>query len=158
MVEQPFFTTQQLSVQSSIFHEVGGFDEQLTDSEDFELSVRVKFKGYSILHDVKNVVRHADYSDFDKFIYRQKEYKDSKEALAIERPEILERYPDILRSKTRNGFFKSWARRFFVYNRLWKAFFRSDLRMVIPETVRFKMYDLVISSTIFAHSSFKEKL
>jgi len=146
IIEQQSFTTQQLGVRLTIFESLGGFDERLTDSEDFELSVRVKSVGQVILHDLKNTARHADYTNFHGFITRQIEYRRSKEALAKLHLNHLENLAvDVKKERSALNFL---VRRVFVYNSFWRYILHAKVRLIVPERIRFKIFDLVLSSTV----------
>lgn len=147
------FSTQQLGVSREAFLAVGGFDETLRDCEDFELSVRVADSGQKIIHDLRNIVRHADYADFNAFIHRQIEYKRGRERLRKLRPELAARFPKVFHAGVGMTSMKTLIRRLFVFNQFWKSVYRSGLLMLTPRRFRYLIYDLVISSTFLLSSA-----
>lgn len=142
------FSSQQLGVSREAFLAIGGFDERLRDCEDFELSVRVADSGQKIIHDLRNVVRHADYVDFNVFIRRQIEYKCGRERLRKLHPELVARFPNVLRPGVGMSATKKLIRRLFVFDQFWKNVYHSGLLMITPRRFRYLIYDLVISSTV----------
>lgn len=157
LVEVRSFTTQQLGVPRASFLRLGGFAEQLRDSEDFALSVRVLDAGQKIIHDSANIAYHRDFSDFHDFMARQSEYRKGRVALARAAPELVERFPDVF-IRASVGRAASIVRRGFCYGAFWRLLFRSRFRFIIPEIVRHRLFDYVMSSTaIFANRKESER-
>lgn len=146
LAEVTSFSTQQLGVPREVFFRVGGFDEDLRDCEDFDLSVRAIDLGDSILHDTKNIVRHADYANIDQFIRRQIEYKLARIYLKKKKPELGVRFPELFPDSRDMSTAKSSLRRLFLWNQTWKYFFQSGVAGLIPRRIRFALFDLAISS------------
>lgn len=149
LIEVDSFSTQQLCVRTDLFRKVGGFHEGLRDCEDFELSVRVRDLGYKIFHDTKNVVFHRDFSTFEKFIKRQLEYREGRNLLAAAHPEFVARFPQIFCALNKKSATERLIRKLFVYGPFWRWFFKSRLRLAVPEMILNTAYDLVTSSTFF---------
>ena len=55
------FSTQNMSLSKSVFFSAGSFDERLSDSEDFDLSIRLLSKGLQMYYDTTLMVLHHDY-------------------------------------------------------------------------------------------------
>lgn len=144
------FSTQQLSVRKDDFIAVGGFSSALRDTEDFELSVRVKDAGYSIILDRRNEVYHCDFAEIGTFIDRQVQYRTARLNLANLNPVLATRYPGIFKPKIKNSPIYLLIRRFFIYNCFWNVFVKNKLRRLIPRRILFLIFDLIISSTVIS--------
>lgn len=81
------FTSQNFSVQRSLFTEFGGFDERLRDSEDFDLAARWIIQGRALWQLPELRVGHRDNCSPGKYISRQREYKLWKSKLLLLHPE-----------------------------------------------------------------------
>jgi GT2 family glycosyltransferase len=141
------FTTQQLGVSKSEFTKAGGFDEALRDCEDFELSVRVWKVGGLIVHDTQNTVRHADYADMKDFVRRQMEYRHGRARLGQLKPEIVNLFPELFLDSRDIPLCKRLIRRFFRFNKVWDYALNMSIIRFFPKSMRFFLYDLIISST-----------
>jgi GT2 family glycosyltransferase len=147
LVQVNSFTTQQLGVARNEFIKTGGFDEVLRDCEDFELSTRISAAGGLIIHDTQNIVRHADYADLKNFVNRQIEYRQGRARLGQRRPELVDLFPEIFRDTRDISIFERSIRMLFRYSKAWDYVLNSSAVMLLPISVRFQIYDLIISST-----------
>lgn len=75
------FTTAHLSLPSSLFKKLGGFDLRLTDAEDYDFGMRALQAGIAIYYDPSIIAWHDDFPTCAKYIRRQIEYKKSHEKL-----------------------------------------------------------------------------
>lgn len=149
---QFFFTTQNVSIPKNLFFEVGKFDDRLTDSEDFDLSVRLLQKGKSIFFNTELACYHNDFSDISLTILRQSQYYRSKLKLLELHPEyksILPSQFEWLRKTGKDDFKKI----IFKNRNLWEAFFRTTLFSCLPSALK----NITFSSLIYTHTVLKVK-
>lgn len=142
------FTTQNLSIKKSVFLGLGGFDERLTDSEDFHLGVLAAKQSIPIYFDPSLVSYHCDYGDLGYLIRRNTEYIASKLRLAELCRDVKDNYSYVLSRPSSRGLFKNIARRLFVYNSFWHYLTRTPAFSCLPQFIRFKIYDYILSSSV----------
>lgn len=142
------FTTQNLSINQAVFALLGGFDQRLTDSEDFLLGVYAAKNSIPIYFDPSLVSYHCDYGDLEYLIRRNAEYISSKHRLAELCPDVKDNYSYVLSVPSCRGLFKNLVRRFFVYNYLWRKIIHSRVFYFLPKSLRFKVYDYILSSSV----------
>ncbi len=144
------FTTQNLSMSKETFFKIGGFDERLRDSEDFDLSMQAIIKGVPIFFNPSMVVWHDDFMGIQSFINRQVEYIESKELLVRLKPEYKNMHLESFTySVKKKGFFKIFLMRLLAYNDMWNFIFTSPLFFYFPNFLRYKIYDWVTFSSIY---------
>lgn len=133
------------SMSKALFWEVGGLDEQLTDSEDFEFAFRAMHQyNYAIYFDYRTWVYHDDYKDFQQYLKRRMEANGSSKRLVRLFPEILEHYSSKFIFKP-----SPWKQPFF--NIFKTSFFRklpttSFFLNYFPQKIRYKLYDIIITA------------
>lgn len=133
------------SMPKALFWEVGGFDEQLTDSEDFEFAFRAMHKyNYEIYFDYQTWVYHDDFKDFKQYFKRRMEANNSSKRLVGLFPEILEHYSSKFIFKP-----NKWKQPFF--NIFKASFFRklpetTFFLKCFPQKIRYKLYDIIITA------------
>ncbi|MFT5645523.1 MAG: glycosyltransferase involved in cell wall biosynthesis [Aureispira sp.] len=133
------------SMSRALFWEVGGFDEQLTDSEDFEFAFRAMHHcNYDIYFDYRTWVYHDDYKSFQLYLKRRLEANGSSKRLIQLFPEILEHYSSKFIFKP-----NKWKQPFF--NIFKASFFRklpetTFFLNFLPQKIRYKLYDIIITA------------
>jgi glycosyltransferase involved in cell wall biosynthesis len=148
-LENYLFTTQNLSCPKPVFELIGMFDERLTDSEDFDFSMRAFQKKVPIYFDTRLIAWHDDFISLPKYISRQVDYVYSKQKLRSLKPEMFDMHPSSFSYGQKRNLFQKILQRFFVLNRCWRFFLGTFFfKRMIPRLIRFKAYDLVISSTV----------
>lgn len=139
----PYLSANNFSVLKSVFTDLGGFDNRLTDAEDYDLAVRAKDKGYSIYLGLKAFAWHNDVTDCLKYIKRLRQYNKAQQVLLELKPTLYKgrhRYnikaPVLLKAVI----FKMLCHRFWIngVDRAWFTF--------LPSSIRFKLYDLIITA------------
>lgn len=133
------------SMPKQLFIEIGGFDERLTDSEDFEFSFRARHvHKVPIYMDYRAWVYHDDYKDFPAYISRRLSANSSSKRLVKLFPEILEHYPDkfVFQPKRwKKPLFKFFQAKFWINFPTTKVF-----RYLLPKAVRYKLYKTIITA------------
>ncbi|MDO1448849.1 glycosyltransferase family 2 protein [Rhodocytophaga aerolata] len=131
------------SINKMSFLQLGGFDERLTDAEDFELGTRAHEKGFSIYYNSQARAFHDDPVTCRSYIRRQREYTKAHIKLHKIRPEIVGNYSNASiykPSPLKKVVFCLFANKFFVHTIDHFNFYR----FVMPQKVRYKLYDLVV--------------
>lgn len=133
------------SMPKALFWEVGGFDEQLTDSEDFEFAFRAMHKhNYDIYFDYRTWVYHDDYKSFEQYLNRRLEANGSSKRLVRLFPEILEYYSSkfiFKPNKWKQPIFNIFKAKFFQ-----KLTTTTFFLKCFPQKVRYKLYDIIITA------------
>jgi glycosyltransferase involved in cell wall biosynthesis len=143
-----YFTSSMLSLPTSLFVSLKGFDERLLDSEDFDFCIRALRKGVPIWLNKSIFAWHRDFISFGKYIQRQKEYKKSRVHLAAIRPDFVKLNPQGFGLIQPLFGFKKIISFFFVYNSIWRFIINLRLIAVIPKKIRFRLYEIIIFSTV----------
>ncbi len=130
-----FLTAANVSIPRELFNKLGGFDESLSDCEDYELGLRALKQGVSIHFNSNCIGYHLDKPDCRQFISRQKQYRKEK-------IKVLEKHgidkPKYSKMKWKDSFFSSSIFPFMVD--------KFNLFRILPRSIRFKAYDLIVTS------------
>jgi glycosyltransferase involved in cell wall biosynthesis len=136
-----FLTAANMSVPKKLFLELGGFDERLTDAEDFEFAVRAFSKGVPVYFDKTNIAWHDDFISCKSYICRQRQYNLANTTLqAILPPTFLRSASCVtglpLHKRVIYHFFslKCWV---ILADKGWLAW--------LPKKLRYKIYDIIIT-------------
>lgn len=134
-----FFTAANCSIKRQTFFALNGFDERLTDAEDYDFAHRALQNGIDVFFDKSNRALHHDPITAKSYIQRLRQYSHAHA--------MLEKfYPERKSSPKSKLFFKR-----FIYSclalPLWVRLIDSGfLTMLLPECARFKLYDLIIQA------------
>ncbi|MTI32486.1 glycosyltransferase [Xanthovirga aplysinae] len=133
------------SISRTVFIEMGMLNEDLTDSEDFELAFRaVHQHNLTIYSDKRTWVYHDDYKNLEEYINRKYICSLSAREMIKKNPEILKLYAS--KYQFSPSFWKSPMFKFFR-NQRWIKLLSNDLfRSFLPLKLRYKLYDLIITS------------
>lgn len=135
-----FFSAANCSVKRNDFQEMGGFNELLTDAEDYEFSFRALQKGWAVYFDKSNLAIHHDRITCSSYIKRQRQYRDA-------RKKLNEIAPSTFSVESRIGIYKKLFYRIFQFS--WWPKLIDDYPAVLklfPQALRYKIYDFVIFS------------
>lgn len=149
--EMLFLTAANFSIPKALFWELGGFDERLTDAEDFDLAVKACAKEVAIYFDGDNVAWHDDFITCASYIKRLKQYAQAHEKLLALKPEVYTEYNHYQPkpfSWWKTAIYYLFASSFWVWtidNWNWLK--------VLPTKVRYKIYDLIAT----AHTRYSSK-
>jgi glycosyltransferase involved in cell wall biosynthesis len=161
------FTSQNLSCTKNSFLLLGGFDERLNDSEDFDFSIRALEQNISVYYDYNILAWHDDYIHIDKYIQRQIEYVKARHQLGILKPHIKALHPSSFMTveAVTNKQLKQRMFLMFEFGRFWRIILNSSaFKKCIPQAIRYKLYDFIITGSvisnlnenIYAHTTFNE--
>jgi glycosyltransferase involved in cell wall biosynthesis len=133
------------SMPRTLFMTLGGYNEQLTDSEDFEFAFRAMHHyQYDIYNNYQAWVYHDDFKNFQQYFKRRLEANNSSKRLVHLYPEILVHYSSKFIFHP-----KLWKRPFF---NVFKAPFFQNLPTTkfflncFPQKLRYKLYDIIITA------------
>jgi glycosyltransferase involved in cell wall biosynthesis len=132
-----FFTAANCSIKRSTFFSLNGFDERLSDAEDYDLAYRALQQNISVFFDKSNRAFHHDPITAKGYIQRLRQYGRAHSMLKNLNPdrEINSEQNSLLKRS--------------VYGCLGLPFLvrlidKGSLQKALPEFVRFKLYDLII--------------
>lgn len=140
---QIFVTTANFSVSKHIFTTIGGFDERLTDAEDYDFAVRAHLLNIPLYFKDSAFAWHDDAITTASYIRRQRQY-------AAAQKKLLQIHPDWLQQ----GFLKMpyqprGAKAFFFRlfcNRLWIYALDRQWFGWLAKPVRYRLYDYIITA------------
>ncbi len=139
-----FLTAANFSIKKDLFLKLGGFNEGLSDAEDFELAVRAFLQGIPVYFDKSNIVYHNDSSTCDKFIKRGRQYSTAKKLIKNSASGI----DQLLNSDSLSHHrFKKLIFSLFSHSCWIRCIDREKLNWVPPK-LRYLIYDLVITGLI----------
>jgi glycosyltransferase involved in cell wall biosynthesis len=140
--ENLFLTAANFSIPKSIFDKLGGFDERLTDGEDFELGVRALHEGLEVYFDKSNMAWHDDFITCRSYILRQRQYTKANKS-------IEHKLPAQYRRKPINTANISWFKKV-VYSIFGRKYFvdviDKEILWWLPKNIRYRIYDWTITS------------
>lgn len=132
------------SISREVFELLGGFDEQLKDAEDYDLGMRAMLKGYEVYGSSSQArAFHDDPLTCISYIHRQRQYRESKRILLALKPQLYEGF--IVEKKYNMPWHKRLAFSIFAHRSFVKMVDSGVLRKVLPENMRFRVYDMIIS-------------
>ncbi len=135
-----FFSAANCSVKRNTFLMLNGFDERLTDAEDYDFGYRALEKGISVFFDKSNKVLHHDLITAEKYIQRLRLYGRAHSRL-------YELHPERKHNLTINkSYWKKILYRLIANPYLVKLIDKGFFKGIFPESIRFKFYDLVIQA------------
>ncbi len=130
-----FFSSANCSLPRSVFERLGGFDEQLSDAEDYELAFRALKSGTPVYFDKTNESFHRDQITCIRYIKRLRQYATAKYHLDKIHSIEIKKSLRLKRIFYRPFAFLFWARA------IDQSFF-----LVLPKRLRYRLYDVVIHS------------
>jgi glycosyltransferase involved in cell wall biosynthesis len=140
--ESLFFTAANCSMRKTLFYELNGFDEQLTDAEDYELALRALQSGLNVYFDKSNFAIHHDMISCQRYIKRQREYKRGRVQVQQLHP-YIGLVPNIKPSALKRFVYDVLARP--IFPKLIDSF---NVFLILPKSLRYKLY----SAVIYAHA------
>jgi GT2 family glycosyltransferase len=108
---------------------LGGFDESLTDAEDFELGERALEQGYDVYFDRSNIAWHDDYITCRSYIKRRREYERAAYTVRNE-----QKPPNVTKMA-----YSTFAHRLWV-----RLIDHGILKRMLPISIRYRLYSVVI--------------
>lgn len=141
--DQVFITAANFSIGKKLFFRLGGFDERLLDTEDFDLAVRAIKDGVKLFYNSQAFAWHNDPITCATFIRRLRQYAKAHKRLVELKPWIREEgYMRPLEIP------KGWRKNLFkLFTQPWWIKVVDEGRFkYLPKPVRYKLYDMIITS------------
>jgi GT2 family glycosyltransferase len=142
--EEVFITAANFSIPRALFLSLGGFDESLTDAEDFDLAVRAAEKGIPVYYDHRAMALHDDPVSGLSYIKRQRQYREAHKKLFAQYKERFSAYTNQEPVQPRG--FKKMFFRFFCKRSWVNGLDRPGWMRVLPKKIRYKIYDWIITA------------
>lgn len=139
-----FITASNFSISSKTFNQLNGFDERLTDAEDYDLAVRAFEKAIPLYFSEKAFAWHDDKITVKSYINRLRQYQKAHEKLAELKPQLYKKGNkfDALKPKG----FRKVLFSFLAYS-FWVRFIEQEnILKLLPKKVRYKLYDIIITA------------
>lgn len=134
LISQPYLTAANFSIPKQVFESLNGFDDKLTDCEDYDLALRAQKLGVSIYFDPEIIGWHDDFITAEKYVLRLKEYEQALRNVCLLRG--LEKSLNI----TKKAIY--WTLSFPV----WIKWIDIHALIWLPVGIRYKLYDAVFFS------------
>lgn len=132
-----FFSAANCSMKRDIFDRLGGFDERLTDAEDFYLALQALQTGLAVIFDKSNTAVHRDFITARSYILRLREYRKAHEKLLM-----LGATSSVAVSKSH---FRRMLYSLFAHPAV-VAWVDSERFRFLPRKMRYKLFDIIIHS------------
>jgi len=141
--DKVFITAANFSLSKSLFEKIKGFDTILNDGEDFDLAIRSSRMNIPIYYNSKACAWHLEQNSCAYSIRRTRGYYHAGRVLLEQRPEI---YEPIFGQ--RRNMAKGWKAQIFrlFCSRFWINSIDKNYWIWLPEKLRFKMYDIVLTA------------
>jgi len=138
-----FLTAANFSIRKTVFFEIGGFDEALTDAEDYDLGKKALEKGIQIYFKPEIIGWHDDFITCRSYIRRQQQYQKAHQRLRELYPE---RYQYNQYDYTPAKGIKKMIYRFFAGNFWVNVVDKFNFLVILPKKLRYKLYDIIITA------------
>lgn len=145
-----FLTAANFSVSKNVFNALNGFDERLTDGEDFDLAFRAVKNNIELYFDNHAEAYHHESITCRQSIIRNRCYHDAGITLAKIEPEL---YAPVFGDRLKNSrTLKDYLFLPFCFS-FWVNSVDSNFWTWLPQNIRHKLYDWVLTanSTKFPH-------
>lgn len=138
-------TAANFSLSKQLFTSLDGFDERLSDVEDFELATRAFDSGIPIYYFRKANAWHNDLITCRSYILRQRQYNKAYQELFLIRPDLIGKFAQTSGSKT--TFLKKAFYYFFSFA-FWYKWIDKEVFFIkmLPTSIRYKLYNVVVWS------------
>lgn len=132
-----FFTSANCSLPKKVFEQLGGFDEKLTDGEDYDLAYRALKNNIPVYFDKDNRSIHGDLITCISYIKRVRQYAVAKQHWG--------KIHGISATKRSRFVANKFFYRLFAF-RYWAQAVDRDFFLCIPKAIRYKLYDVIIQA------------
>ncbi len=146
LLSYPYICAANFSITKKLFIDIGGFDERLNDAEDYDLAVRLKKDKTKIYLNKKCVVVNNDTDailNCSNTIKRQRQYRYYHQKLVELKPEI---HKGGVREVVLPNPIKTFIYKTFFCNKWMIEAVNKELLLFLPKTIRYKIYDAVITA------------
>jgi len=143
VLNYPYITANNFSIDKALFDLLKGFDERLTDAEDYDMARRAAVENIPLYYSEACFAWHNEILTGLSYIKRQRQYTWAQEKLLNLKPELYKnehRYTVSLPSGLKGLIFKSICTSWWI-NSVDKQFW-----IFLPRKIRYKLYDLIITA------------
>ncbi|MEQ9288847.1 MAG: glycosyltransferase [Cyclobacteriaceae bacterium] len=137
-LNQPFITSAHFSIPKTLFFNLGGFDDRLSDAEDYDLAIRAKATNVDIYFNPKLFGWHDEFITAQSYLQRLKQYAKSNNQLA-------EINPGVGATQKETSLIAKAVYYFFSF-RFWLLLIDSESLCWLPKSIRYKIYDFIFHS------------
>lgn len=141
-----FLTAANLSISRENFKVLNGFDERMTDAEDYDLAYRALEKNIQVLFSKENIAIHRDSITARSYSKRLKEYAKAHRALAQLHPQRKKK------PSSDTGFGKRLIYKIFLNGFFLDMIDRNVFAYFLPVKVRYRLYDVIFQAHVL-HST-----
>ncbi len=142
-VSYPFITAANFSIPKELFSNLNGFDERLTDAEDYDLAIRAFEKNINIYLDPKIIAWHDDFITYNSYVLRQREYQNSQKELMRINSLASTKY-NKRAYHPKNGL-KQFILTILATSTIFNSINKEAIWLkLLPKKIRYKIYDLSI--------------
>jgi len=138
-----FLTAANCSMQATTWALLHGMDERLTDAEDYDMGVRAIQQGIDLYYNQQAFAWHDDFITCASYIRRLRQYAVAQQKLQQIKPELYgatHKFAIHRPTGPKAVFFKTFCRR------SWISSIDKQAWTFLPETLRYKLYDWVITA------------
>ncbi|MEL6944073.1 MAG: hypothetical protein AAFO82_15540 [Bacteroidota bacterium] len=134
-------TAANMSISRKLFFDLEGFDERLTDAEDYDLAVRAYERGIQIFYDHTAFAWHDDFVTAKSYFKRRQEYKKAHDILFTINPKLYKKYNNRRTKKNQSKLFPLLAK--LISNEKVLNLIDSNGLLILPKKIRYRLYDLI---------------
>lgn len=142
--DELFITAANFSIHRQTFLELDGFDEQLTDAEDFDMAVRAGKHGIPLYYQHKAFAWHNDSITARSYIKRLRQYRKAHQKLRSLKPGLYKDESKFVVPELKGA--RKILFGFFANSYWMKQLENGGWVTVLPTKIRYKIYDWVITS------------
>ncbi len=135
-----FLTAANFSIPAALFRQLGGFDERLTDAEDFDLAVRATTKGIPVYFRWDALGWHDDFITCRSYVKRLRQYQLAHGKLRQLEPDLYQEVNRYVPNQA--GGLKRLAYHLAAAPWVVQLIDAGGLRL-LPKKLRYKVYDVV---------------
>jgi GT2 family glycosyltransferase len=144
IMQNPYLTAANFSIPKSLFDQLGGFDERLTDAEDFDLAVRALRKEVPVYFLPQAIGWHDDFITCRSYIRRLRQYQKAHEQLRQLKPEFYPQHQQY-QAAPKKGW-KKEVYRLFSYDFWVRWVDDTGFLLILPRQFRYQLYDLITTA------------
>lgn len=136
-----FITAANFSVAKDVFWSLNGFDERLTDAEDYDLAIRAVEKGIPLFYNHQAFAWHDDQVTCSGYIRRQRQYAIAQSSLQALHQGRVNKYKVTIPVGLKGMMFRLFCHRVWI-----SSIDRNFWKYILPQSIRYRLYDWVITA------------
>jgi glycosyltransferase involved in cell wall biosynthesis len=136
-----FITAANCSMDIETFRSLNGFDERLTDAEDYDLAIRAVESDIALFYNHRAFAWHDDNITCRSYIKRQRQYTCAQSRLHLLHVGRANKYSTSKPQGLKGFFFKLFCFSFWidsVDSNMWKY--------ILPQKIRYRLYDFILTA------------